>query len=405
MRKIREIDGRPIPINLYPHQRKLPNRWRYRRPDGTWLHFDASIDDAIAAAEQLNKQFAAGAVPKPAMSTPDKPGRLSFAKHCMEFIAERERRDPSLQKKKSWQNRKASLKQFCGRFSARAINTIALLEIQSWWDTLTANSQRSRKPELQRFFNYLLARKLCPMLDANPFSTSDFAPRVEMAPPQAKARHRLTLDAYWHIYDKAGEMNLEFVQLAMGIALITTMRRGDICDLQLDEHIDGNVLRKKINKSHAQLADPQRAVNASNLRWNLTADPELRRLINRARELSLKNARCPYVINFRHEQRHESTVRKHSHQVLPDYLSKKFTEVRDATGLFKDVPAVQRPGIHEVRALSSHLYELAGYDIKAVQELMSHTDEKMTKIYQAGHAEQWTDIHLTLPIAVLARGF
>jgi hypothetical protein len=69
----------------------------------------------------------------------------------------------------------------------------------------------------------------------------------------------------------------------------------------------------------------------------------------------------------------------------------KFSEARDVTGL------------HEVRALGSHLYEIAGYDIK--EELMSHTDEEMTKLYQAGHAEQWTAINLMLPTSIIGRGF
>lgn len=405
MRKPRLVDGRALPVNLYPHQRHAINRWRYRRPDGSWLHFEARLDDAIAAAEQLNAQFSAGVMAKPDAPKPAKPGRLSFDRHRIEFEAERERRDPSLTNKKSWQNRKSSLRQFCKIFAGRAVSHITLLDIQPWWDALTGNAQRSRKPELQRFFNYLMARKLCPLLDANPFSSSDVAPRVEMTPPQPKARQRLSIEAYWKIYDKAAELGMPFVQIAMGLSLITTFRRGDICDLRFDAHIEDGILRKRINKSHAQLADPQRSINASNLLWRIDDDPELKRLINRARELSLMHGRCPYLISFRPKQCHESKVRKHTHQVLADYLSEKFSEARDATGIFKDVPVAQRPTFHEIRGLSSHLYKSAGYETTAVQELMAHTDEKMTMRYQAGHAERWTEIGLKLPSKVMGRGF
>ena len=46
------------------------------------------------------------------------------------------------------------------------------------------------------------------------------------------------------------------------------------------------------------------------------------------------------------------------------------------------------PTLHEIRALSSHLYAKAGYQVTAVQELMAHTDPDMTRAYQKGHARK-----------------
>jgi integrase len=69
------------------------------------------------------------------------------------------------------------------------------------------------------------------------------------------------------------------------------------------------------------------------------------------------------------------------------------------------MPTKQRPTFHEIRGLSSHLYKQAGYKISAVQELMAHTDEKMTRHYQAGHETHWTEIDLNLPKEVLSRDF
>jgi hypothetical protein len=58
------------------------------------------------------------------------------------------------------------------------------------------------------------------------------------------------------------------------------------------------------------------------------------------------------------------------------------------------------PTLHEIRALSSHLYATAGYAVAAVQELMAHTDPDMTRAYQKGHARKVLRVEMTLPYRV-----
>ncbi|MHB1829673.1 MAG: hypothetical protein ACYCV6_18665, partial [Steroidobacteraceae bacterium] len=58
------------------------------------------------------------------------------------------------------------------------------------------------------------------------------------------------------------------------------------------------------------------------------------------------------------------------------------------------------PTLHEIRALSSHLYATAGYEVAAVQELMAHTDPDMTRAYQKGHARKVLRVEMTLPYRV-----
>jgi len=53
--------------------------------------------------------------------------------------------------------------------------------------------------------------------------------------------------------------------------------------------------------------------------------------------------------------------------------------------------------LHEIRALSSHLYATAGYEVAAVQELMAHKDPDMTRAYQKGHARKVLRVEMTLP--------
>jgi hypothetical protein len=58
------------------------------------------------------------------------------------------------------------------------------------------------------------------------------------------------------------------------------------------------------------------------------------------------------------------------------------------------------PTLHEIRALSSHLYATAGYEVAAVQELMAHTDPDMTRAYQKGHARKVLRVEMVLPYNV-----
>jgi integrase len=105
-------------------------------------------------------------------------------------------------------------------------------------------------------------------------------------------------------------------------------------------------------------------------------------------------------------QTHRSVARgaASDHQVLPDYASKAFYKARDLardqTRLFDGMSVRQMPTLHEIRALSSHLYATAGYEVAAVQELMAHTDPDMTRAYQKGHARKVLRIEMMLPYRV-----
>jgi hypothetical protein len=56
----------------------------------------------------------------------------------------------------------------------------------------------------------------------------------------------------------------------------------------------------------------------------------------------------------------------------------------ERTNLFDGLETREMPTLHEIRALSSHLYAKAGYQVSAVLELMAHTDPDVTRAYQKG---------------------
>lgn len=395
--KVRIFEGVTLPANLYPDPAKRPGYWLYIRKDGTKKIFQADAETAARVAHEANNT--AQALTEAAATAA--PARDSVARFVEEFISYRERMAPKLKQKESWKNYQGYLRGFARDFAGVPVYGLELRPIVTWWEKLTAHAQRSRRAEFNKFFNWLAVQELTPKLKSNPFSTADDKPRVILKPIDESDRERLDLDAYWTIYAKAGEMGWHFLQVAMGVSLVTTWRRGDVCALRFDQHITGDHIGKAISKSHEKLGTK----SGANLRWSLKQQADLADLIRWARELSMLHGRCPFVLSMKPERRVMGQGKAHWAQVLPRRLSDAFTECRDAAGVFNHLPPDKRPTFHAVRALASHLYKVAGYDVEAVQTIMAHTDREMTEHYQAGHAVVWTDVDLVLPRAVLGRGF
>lgn len=242
-----------------------------------------------------------------------------------------------------------------------------------------------------------MTEELLPLISSNPFIANDGAAYAVLNPALPKQRQRITQDTFWKIYNSAGEQGLYFLQIAMAISLLTTLRRGDICELNFNEHIIGNNLKKVVNKSSAKLGE----VAASKLEWDLSEHPLLRQAINRARELSLKNSACPYVLSHSYTRRNKSKNKTHIAQVLPEYLSKTFKAVRDSLGLDASQATVS---FHEVRSLSSYLLGL-NYGIDKVSEVMAHTSEEMTRHYMQGHDLKFNHIGIQLSADNLKQSF
>ncbi|BBM00480.1 tyrosine-type recombinase/integrase [Microbulbifer sp. GL-2] len=398
-KKTRMWGDTPLPENLYPDCRERENYWRYRRPDLTDKVFTATLEDAIRMAEQANAQRGTTTeVDRKSVKAPD---RASFAYHATRYIEWRMENDPHLSNKASWRNRCNALKRFGEDFEATPIHKAKLTDLRKWWESLSYHQQHARRAEFNKFFNFLMAEGLC-KLDSNPFTTADDRPRLLEKGRPIKKRQRLTLEAYWAIYAKAGEVGYEALQIAMGISMLTTMRRADICELRFDRHIQDNHLRKTINKSEAQ----RNSLAASHLSFNLKTHQQLSKLISYARELSLRNYRCPYVLSHTPKQRRMGNTKEHVCQVIPDRLSDMFTEVRNATGLYINLPKSQTPpSFHEVRSLASDRFKRMGYDVKSVQQLMAHTDERVTQAYQAGHGIDYEEISIYLDEQAIGKEF
>jgi integrase len=95
---------------------------------------------------------------------------------------------------------------------------------------------------------------------------------------------------------------------------------------------------------------------------------------------------------------------EHPAQVSADYVSKGLNRARqiaaEQMNLFDGLETREMPTLHEIRALSSHLYARARYEVTAVQDLMAHTDPDMTRSYQKGHARKILRVDMILPFSI-----
>ncbi len=70
-------------------------------------------------------------------------------------------------------------------------------------------------------------------------------------------------------------------------------------------------------------------------------------------------------------------------------LTREFARLRDKTSVCNHLRPEQQPTFHETRALGEELYRQVGWSDEAIQRLLGHSTEKMTKHYLDKHQEQW----------------
>jgi len=275
--------------------------------------------------------------------------------------------------------------------TGRDIHSITTADCAELLDTETRSEYPKVKSILVRMFAYAKEQGWYPSQWPNP------AAETGTRRGKDKDRQRMTVEQY-----KAIDANAPaWIKRTMAIALYTLLRRSDLVRLRLDDTDPNYFLRDNVLHVIPQKSNTRnRKSGPSRLRWDLKEHPELAKLIQEARIESMRMRRCPFVICTQPERRtaRARAIKQHEAQVLPSYLSKSFAKVRAQviaeTKLFEGYEPNQLPGIHEIRALGSHLLKKAKADPKKVQELMDHTDEKMTNHYQEGHEETWVDIAL-----------
>ena len=159
-----------------------------------------------------------------------------------------------------------------------------------------------------------------------------------------------------------------WLQNAIDLALVTAQRREDILNMKFEDVRDGAL--------YVVQSKTKRHTDAGWLRLPLT--PALQEIIARCRD----NIASPYLIHRKPERK----VKKAGHWTKVDnrYLTRAFKAARDAAGCYSHLSDEEKPGFHELRALSLHLYKKAGKD---GQKIAGHASRKMTRNYEADHED------------------
>ena len=347
----RYFDGVELVANLYPQGRNGANKWRYKNPKSkkfVQLAELMTVDQANKLASELNQSVADGFYERHTLPSE------SLLNYVNQYINYQESLDAELKLKRSWSNRKYALRRFPDSFES--VKSLTMEELRIWWDSLNYYGQKLHYAAFRKFFNWLMGKGLTPKLSYNPFSTSDDVARLLLKPKLKKVRLPCSQQTFINIKKNAGEAGYECLQIAMDISRYTTLREGDICALRWDKNIVEGCLRVVVSKSEAQKGTMRAAI----LSWSLKDHPLLKQYIDRARELSLINRRCPFVIS--HTPKRKALNNKyHLCEVTGDRLGKMFKEVRTIATTF-----------HEIRGLSATLLKNAGNTKEEIQNVMAH---------------------------------
>jgi len=370
----RYVDGVLLHKNLYKCQHGRPNRWRYRKvyDDGSSKMVVIKEVLTVAEANELAQELDALEIPA---------SKTGYSRDFVtRYVAWEEKNNPSLKLKESWTNRKYAFYQFAEHFDD--VRHITLHDLSEWWDDLTFNQQKLRHASLRKFFNWLMRKSYTTRLKYNPFTTADDLPRLIVKQKPKKQRAPCTPALFSQIREEAGQRGYECLQIAMDISRYTTLREGDICALRFDKNIVDGYLKVVVGKSEAQRG----SVRAARLQWYLKDHPLLKSYIDRARELSLKNRACPFIINHTPKHRSWNDNRTHTCQVTGDRLSRMFAECRGDS----------KTTFHEIRGLSSTLFKLSGYTDEQIQQIMAHEDKTTTQGYQNAEILPYQNVNMRI---------
>lgn len=211
-------------------------------------------------------------------------------------------------------------------------------------------------------------------------------PAKALLPPKlarqrvARRRRRLTLDQF----NKIRVVAPEWLQLAMDLALLVGIRRGDVCALKLS-NFDGGYFRY-IPAKTSDLPSPA----AISIKLNDSL------LELRDRAMSMLPTSDYFIRKHNSFQRTgASVVRSDKTQVLPEQLTRHFrAAVTSLEGVFDGYEDDELPTFHEIRSLCSRLKRDAGWDRARVQLLLGHADESMTELYQSGAGITWQEMEI-----------
>jgi len=367
-----------LPVNLYEttNGKGKTTYYRYKHPTTKKFHgMGSDKQQAVAAAKTLNDKLTGATSLVDSVLHPS----TSVAALCDGYLAYKK----NLTGKKALT--KASINEIRGAhkkikayfdgWSCRQLTTLAISQFLDGIYDPEENDGHARERDKTRkqFVATIGYGQTKGELDTNPAS-----PCLKIGKAPEVKRH--TQDGWKAIYNAAEP----WMQKAMDLCMLTTQRRGDICNMKKADIKDG-VLYVVQEKTHKY--------DTGYLAIKVT--DELNEALTRPLGKDRVNIVSPYIIHrkpTRHTARQKASG-QHFSYINKDYLTKEFKRLRDdVTGIYDDIPLVNRPGFHQGRALAIYEHENQGC---APQELAGHSSKAMTDNYAARHEDiKWVDADL-----------
>ena len=348
-----------LPENLYVEG----GRYRYRNPETgqrPWLGSDR--DHAIELATKANLVLASRRLAKAA------PTAITIG-HGIDMYLE------NAVPGKPWdtgteRNARYRLAVIKAAMGDRPIATTDRVYLADWLAIRGTSGDLHNKwrAHLVDLWRYFISRKWVDYNEAD--ATPKRSTSTKLA-ENRRVRQRLDLTGFWAIHDH--ETAEPFLQVAMELSLVLLQARAEVCTMRTSDFRDGwlYVIRDK-TAGDSDMAFVRIRVNEQleDIKRRAMSDGILTEHLVHRRSLRL---------------RPEDRAKKpHWAAVRPEYLTRAFQEVRDATGRWAHLQPRQRPSFHEILSLGARCYRDAGFPKAYIQALKTHSDPSTTDIYLAG---------------------
>lgn len=351
--------------------KKVPKKgggyyYYYQMPDGTrepLAHGDekASIEAAVILNRELRPS---GGVAERILNAPPRPTNKNplFTEVIAQF--ESEWLPNQNYAKRSLKEREIKLNKYREKFEHKVVGDLDTFAIATFLRELSAESARQHRVLLDQVFRFAAS---------NGYQTARPMLEIEKRKQEKRKRARHTWDGFNAVYAAAPP----WLQRAINIALYSLQRRSDLVAINAREQvsIDNKTIRILQQKSE-------------NYDKPVYIDIAMgEQLFESVMSAVKSDVHCPFLIHHRPVRITAQSRKKklHAFAVLPDYLTRAYSEVRDKVGVYNHLPKAERPGFHSIRALGVWLYTKAGYPDEYIMALAGHANKAMKARYTEGH--------------------
>lgn len=337
----------------------------YVMPDGSHeplVHGDesSSIEAAIALNTALRP---AGDIVSRILETPQRPSLKNPPINHVIIQFKEEWLPRQGYSKNSLKERVYKINRWMSEWSGELIGDMDTFNVAQFLRGFTAESARQHRILLDQFFRFAASdgyETRRPMLD------------IEKKKQEKRKRVRHTWEGHLAIY----EASPEWLKIGIDAAFYTLQRRSDLVAINAETDIDLKSKTIRVLQSKSEGYDKPVYID-------ITMGKELLECVRRSR---FTGVNCPMLI---HKQQRvpsrKSLTKPHAFAVMPDYLTRQYSQIRDEVGVYNHLPKIERPGIHSLRALGIFAYSNAGYSDDYIMALSGHANKKMKDRYYDGH--------------------